>query len=119
MLSPTQEEDLYRLVGMRIQTLRRDHLTQEELADLVGLSRASIANLEAGRQRVPLHHLFGIAEALGTSVADLLPDRQDLGLDLADSAVTNAIAIVSDDGKLSPAAREFVARVLQGQKAPK
>lgn len=69
-----RDGELYRLVGAEIRR-RRECMgkTQDELALRVGLSRASVANLEAGRQAVPLHHLVEIAAALGASAADLLP----------------------------------------------
>lgn len=57
-------------------SIRREQLkmTQAALAARVGMSRASIANIEAGRQSVLLHHACNIAAALGLgSVADLLP----------------------------------------------
>lgn len=40
-------------------------LTQETLAERTGLARSSIANLEAGRQDVPLSKLQAHAEAVG------------------------------------------------------
>lgn len=69
-----RDGELYRLVGAEIRR-RRERMgkTQDELAIRVGLSRASVANLEAGRQAVPLHHLVEVAAALGVSAADLLP----------------------------------------------
>ena len=39
-------------------------MTQEQLAKRVGISRASLANIEAGRQQVLVHHLFALASAL-------------------------------------------------------
>lgn len=38
---------------------------QEDLAKKVGLQRTSIANLEAGRQRIPMHTLEKIVAAFG------------------------------------------------------
>ena len=40
-------------------------LTQEQIAAATGLGRSSIANLEAGRQDVPLSKLQAYAEAVG------------------------------------------------------
>lgn len=41
--------------------------TQADLAEKVGLARASIANIELGRQRVLLSDLFDFAQAFGVS----------------------------------------------------
>ena len=64
----------YRHVGEQVRRLREDAgLRGNELAARVGLSRASIANLEAGKQAVPLHTFAAIAQVLGADVAALLP----------------------------------------------
>lgn len=53
---------------------RRSHLglKQDELALRVHLSRASIANVEGGRQAIPVHHLVELAEALEARASDIL-----------------------------------------------
>ena len=57
--------DTYREVGQGIKRYRKiARRTQAQLAAEVGLSRASLANIEAGRQQVLVHHLFAIADAL-------------------------------------------------------
>lgn len=58
--------------------MRRDQLgmTQAELSGLTGLSRASIASIEKGRQNVLLHHVYDLAQALRfRHVGDILPAR--------------------------------------------
>jgi transcriptional regulator with XRE-family HTH domain len=57
---------IYKNLGRRIRALRKEslRLTQEQLAKRVGISRASLANIEAGRQQVLVHHLFALASAL-------------------------------------------------------
>ncbi|HMN12394.1 MAG TPA: helix-turn-helix transcriptional regulator [Bellilinea sp.] len=71
------EDTLYRIIGERIREGRsRAQLSQARLAELLHLSRASIVNIEAGRQRPPIHLLWRIAEVLGTEAALLIP-RQD------------------------------------------
>lgn len=63
----------YREFGARVRQARGDQLTQEALARRVGLSRASVANIERGRQRVPLHMLYLLGQALGVDPASLIP----------------------------------------------
>ena len=66
-------EPVYQAVGARVRMIRealgRD---QASLAKAVGLTRTSIVNLEAGRQRVQLHQLSKLAAALGTTEKHLL-----------------------------------------------
>ncbi|MEM7667323.1 MAG: helix-turn-helix transcriptional regulator [Pseudomonadota bacterium] len=70
-----EPQDLYVLFGRRVAEAReKAELTQQQLADEIGLSRASVANIEAGRQRIVLHQAIEISEALKlATVADLLP----------------------------------------------
>jgi transcriptional regulator with XRE-family HTH domain len=76
-------EALYRELGKNIREMRErpgQNLSQEKLAKRLKISRASIVNIEAGRQRAPLHLLWQIAEVLGTDLALLIPRREDLVL---------------------------------------
>src|SRR5205809_7305644 len=65
----------YKAVGRRVRDARGDRMTQSQLAAQVGLTRSSIANLEAGRQRIQLHLLVWIAETLGVDAPSLLPGK--------------------------------------------
>ena len=69
------EQAIYKAFGRAVATRRRKlDLTQAELAARTGMSRASVANIESGRQSVLLHHVYGLAAALDiTKVSDLLP----------------------------------------------
>lgn len=68
------EDLLYKLVGDRVRRARRNTgISQAKLAKQLGMSRVSIVNIEAGRQRPPLHVLWAIADHLGTEVALLIP----------------------------------------------
>lgn len=65
-------------------------MSQAELADAIGQLRASVSNIEAGRQKAPLHVLYLISQALGTELKEILPDRfeasdEDTGLSLKSS----------------------------------
>ena len=62
-------------LGRRIKATRsRRGLNPRQLGELVGLSRSSIVNLEAGRQRVPVHTIWRLSSALGVPVARLVPE---------------------------------------------
>ena len=67
-------KSIYKEIGVRIRSRRKElRLTQETLASRLGLSRASLANIETGRQSVLVHRLYPIAQVLSLSVDDLLP----------------------------------------------
>ncbi|MDM4772863.1 helix-turn-helix transcriptional regulator [Solimonas sp. SE-A11] len=69
------ERELYVAVGERIRKTRKlRSMTQDQLAKRVGLERSSIANIELGNQRLPLHTLFSIASVLNIDANDLLPE---------------------------------------------
>lgn len=78
----TEFDELYRSLGRKIRDARErpgNKLnSQEKLAKALGVSRASIVNIEAGRQHAPLHLLWQIAEKLGTDLALLIPRREEL-----------------------------------------
>lgn len=60
-----QCERPYVLFGEAVKQARHDlDWTQQELADKLGYQRASIANIETGRQRILLDDLFKFAKAL-------------------------------------------------------
>ena len=68
-------DQLYEAIGDRIRAARaRSRMTQIELAQRVGLTRSSIANVEAGRQRAMIHALLQIADVLGVSLGELVPE---------------------------------------------
>ena len=69
-------DSFYASVGGKVRLARvAADVSQELLAQRVGLTRSSIANLEAGRQRVALHLFFLIADALNKGVCELLPSE--------------------------------------------
>ena len=61
-------------LGEHVLLSRRDlHMTQEELAGRVGVSRAYVTNIEQGRAKnVGIDVVFGLARELGVSVTYLL-----------------------------------------------
>lgn len=81
------ERRLFKEVGQAIRQLReaqtggRARLTQAELAQMVGLERTSITNIERGNQKVSLHVLYRICEALRTPISDIVPSVADVKAD--------------------------------------
>lgn len=79
-------EPFYTEVGQRIQALRNENgMSQEQLGRrlIPPVTRASIANIESGKQRVLAHTLVQLAEALKVELNALLPGaRQQQGKSL-------------------------------------
>jgi len=72
------ESEIYTKLGELVRSHRvRLGKTQSDVAETTGLSRASIANIESGRQRILLHHLFCLADALEIAPYTLLPVSED------------------------------------------
>lgn len=71
-------EPFYKELGRRIQQARQQRgLSQERLGRLLrpATTRASIGNIEAGKQRVLVHTLVQIATVLEAGIDDLLFDH--------------------------------------------
>jgi transcriptional regulator with XRE-family HTH domain len=67
------ETELRRKVGARVRAARESGgLTQEQVAQRVGMQRSSIANLEAGRQDMNISRLALVAVAVNLNLADLI-----------------------------------------------
>ncbi len=72
IVKKTTKQD-YRL-GRKLQKLRREKgLTQEKLAEKVGVSTTWIGYLETGYRRPNLKLVYKIARTLGVNVKDLFP----------------------------------------------
>ena len=84
--------ELYHRIG-RVVAKRRGELglTQSDVAERLGLSRASLANLESGRQRIMVHQLFALVNALQfQSILDLVPQTWVLPGPLPEIRVSNS-----------------------------
>lgn len=69
------------MIGTNLRAARERTLprvSQESLAKRVGLTRASVVNIEAGRQRAPIHTLWHLTEALGVELSTIVPRTSDL-----------------------------------------
>lgn len=62
-------------VGRRIREARLyANLTQERLSERCGLDAKTISRYESGRQSPTVDHLLDLAEGIGVSARDLLPE---------------------------------------------
>jgi len=100
------EERLYSSLGAKIKQLReggegRKRMTQAELAQLVGLERTSITNIEKGVQKVPLHILYRVCEVFNVDIIAVLPK-------LGDVQESNVWRLVIGETKLPPLAAQAV-----------
>jgi transcriptional regulator with XRE-family HTH domain len=76
--------NLYRSIGARIAEARQQRgVRQSDLAAAVGLTRASVANIESGTQRVQVHTLVAAAQSLGLDPGDLISQALEGGTVLA------------------------------------
>src|SRR5699024_1687673 len=67
-------EDLGIYIGNKIRYYRNlNKMTQQELADKVGIGKAAISNYESGYRTPQQNRLFELSEALKISVNDLFP----------------------------------------------
>lgn len=61
-------------LGRKIQKIRQEkRLTQEKLAEKVGVSTTWIGYIETGYRRPNLKMIYKIANALGVKVKDIFP----------------------------------------------
>lgn len=51
-------------------------LSQQDFAERVGISRASVANIERGKQSVSVQQLFEFSNGLNATPTDILPNYQ-------------------------------------------
>jgi transcriptional regulator with XRE-family HTH domain len=80
------ERQLFETIGQRLRERRLAiDVKQADLAKRLGLSRSSLANIEAGRQRIPLYTLYRICVELDIDVTALLPSLDEV---LSRTAVT-------------------------------
>jgi len=72
MKKPAKEKALLKKVGDKIRALRvNSGLSQEELAEKVGIHRTYIGSVERGERNVSIINLFYIARSLSSSLSEL------------------------------------------------
>jgi transcriptional regulator with XRE-family HTH domain len=70
---------LYRILGERIKKMRMEmDMSQDALANSVGLGRTSITNIELGKHNVSLPILYKIPEVLKVDLHFILPTHEEV-----------------------------------------
>ena len=85
------KENLMEIVGNNLRFYRaKRHMTQEELAEKVGVSVSFCANIERGKKGVSMFALRDFADALGITVNQLLYDCN------ANQQISNIMVLLQD-----------------------
>lgn len=95
----------YYEIGQRIRKLRKAHgLSQESLAEKIGISTTHMSHIETGNTKLSLPVLVDLAGVFNVQVDDLLSDRQpplkstimNEMLQILDSCTPQQLKIVED-----------------------
>ncbi len=98
----------YYEIGQRIRKFRKAHnLSQEELAEKVGISTTHMSHIETGNTKLSLPVLVLLAEALNVRTDDLLFENPDTSL----TATTNEITQILE--RCTPQQLRFMKDLLQ------
>lgn len=105
-IPPVKPEPVYQQIGGIIRALRRRaDKAQGTLASQLGISRATLANIETGRQRILVHQLYAIAQALEVSLSDLLPPMHS-------PATASSLSSLNFEGDLNAEQKKQVANLI-------
>jgi len=89
----------YTAMGERIRRAReKEHLTQEQLAEICSLSAAHMGHIERGTRPPSLEAVFRISKALHISMDFLLTDS----FSPDDTLLCNVTAMLKNSDKLKP-----------------
>ena len=90
----------YVKLGLKIKEIRKENgLTQDALAELVGVNTSHISNTENAHTKVSLNVLLAIANALDTTVDGLLVNQYKNSSLALDNEILSAIQNCDDEKK--------------------
>lgn len=73
-MTESDKKRFYQLIGEAINAARINiGYSQAYLAERINMSRASIVNIEKGRQHPPIHLLWEFSNILNVSLTELIP----------------------------------------------
>ena len=99
----------FKALGAKIRTERKNmRLTQEQLAERVGVSTNFIGQIERGERKLSLETLVALANALGTGVDYLLSGSLTISDDRIAREILTDLSGLSKERKLL--LRDFISR---------
>ena len=105
--------EFYSLLGSRLRSIRlKSGLTQQEVAERAGLTPPYLSYLESGKKKGTLDAYFRLAEAVGTTMEDLMCKHPR-------TAKKTAASAPSPIERLSITERRAVYRMLKTLKKPR
>ncbi|WP_124979095.1 helix-turn-helix transcriptional regulator [Nonlabens xiamenensis] len=77
-LSHIDKDQFFSILSEKLYESRlKSGLSQEEVANKIGLTRASVINIEKGRQKVNIYLLWKFAELYSKGIQELLPPTNE------------------------------------------
>lgn len=81
----------------RIRDIRKTKgLSQQEVADKMGIDRAQYSRIETAKASPTLNSLERIAEALGVDLADLFTDDRSYDINSYDSSIVDKVRLIEE-----------------------
>ncbi|MBA9077086.1 helix-turn-helix transcriptional regulator [Rufibacter quisquiliarum] len=86
-----EDKEFYALIGENIRRVREEaNLKQEAFANMFGLSRASIVNIEKGRQNPSLYFVVKIAVTLNIKIEKILGSTYSVNDNAPDDGLSHS-----------------------------
>lgn len=90
----------YAKIGERIKAIRlKKGISQQELADKIGVTQSAVSHLEIGMRRLRLEPIIQIANAFEISVDELLGSSVKISIDKYDSMAKEKLEARLQDSK--------------------
>jgi transcriptional regulator with XRE-family HTH domain len=119
----TDIETFYAALAKRIKSARlKRGLSQDIVANHLGLTKTSIINLEKARHRPSIYQLLQLAELLQISYADLILENNaiaplDVSLNSKKKIINDIERAITEQGPINKSSRKAVFDFLSGVKS--
>lgn len=98
LYTTTLENTVYKLIGTKLKKLRLEKdLTQDDIAQIIGSSKASIANYEKGDQAIYISDIYKIAFHFNIDILELLPRIDDIKNQFPEFAIPAASELTANE----------------------